>query len=55
MKTETTNFLSTISQKGSESTNPDLADLSLDSTRGNFYKRQKILGSDDEEYFFQKS
>lgn len=53
--TDTTNNLSNLSQKGSENTNPDLADSSLDLTRGNFYKRQKVLGSDDEDFLFQKS
>lgn len=50
--TDTTNNFSNLSQKGSESTNPDLADSSLDLTRGNFYKRQKVLGSDDEDFLF---
>ena len=37
--TDTTINYSSLSQKGSENTNPDLADASLDMTRGNFYKR----------------
>ncbi len=53
--TETTINFSSLSQKGSESTNPEIADSSLDLTRGNFYKRQKIEGSDDEDFLFQKT
>jgi hypothetical protein len=50
--TDTTNNLSNLSQKGSENTNTDLADSSLDLTRGNFYKSQKVLGSDHEDFLF---
>ena len=50
--TDATINFSNLSQKGSENTNPDLADSSLDLTRGNFYKRQKVLGSDDEDFMF---
>ena len=37
--TDTTKNFSNLSQKGSDNTNTDLADSSLDLTRGNFYKR----------------
>jgi hypothetical protein len=50
--THTHNNFSSVSQKGSDLTSSDFADSSLDMTRGNFYKRQKIMGCDEDEFFF---